>query len=308
MRSLALVVVCVVGLGCGRDEERGPFEQLESAVWRLVNRSHTGADGIFVQATLHTMAFELAQAYARAEKEGLDQGQLKSRLQTLIHTFVDAKYPAEDGTDINNLYLQYLVFVDPDFDAGNPLEKKVFDAFRANYIRQLLDKVYDRNQPTLRREYDERWGITLYSRLVFSIYLDNKESDLSPAIADIGERTFLLDDQGQRYRSSGLAGPYPYKGSRPKSETLEGEAIYQLFFPNRKSDRKTPIITKDSKYIELVIEGLGDVPERRLRWDFPLQYPELRLSRPAGTDSLAAPIEIGDEATPLPPTRLGGDK
>ena len=40
---------------------------------QYVNRSATGGDGIFVQATLRSFAYEIANIYANAEREGLDQ-------------------------------------------------------------------------------------------------------------------------------------------------------------------------------------------------------------------------------------------
>ena len=277
-------ILCLLFVACAPVKEPGPFEQVEQQVWRIVNRSHTGRDGIFVQATMRTFAYEIVSLYAKAEQEDLDQEQLLSRLREFIYRYVDGHYPFQDGTDINSLYYQYLVYVNRSFDASNPIEKKVFDNWRAEYVRRVLGEVYDHKYPLLRHKYDERWGPTLYSRFVFYIYLDNSESDLSPRIDDIGSRVFLIDQEGNRYAPSGQAGPYPYEFDRPKQPVLEGKVVFRLFFPNRKADRRTPIVDPKTRHLDLVIENLGEEPERRLRWDLPFEYPEL----PATTLGAAA--------------------
>jgi hypothetical protein len=274
------VLVLVAGmLGCAEEVPPGPFEVMEDQTWQVVNRGHRGEDGIYLQATWRTFAYEIARSYERAERQDLDQGQLESRLRELIHSFIDARYPMTDGTDINNLYLQYLVYINDDFDPTNPLQKAQFDAWRSEYVRRLMGRVYDIKYPLLRDDYDERWGRTLYSRLVFSIYLDNTESDQRPYVADIGEKTFLVDEEGNRYSPSGTSGPYPYEFDRPEKEYLDGKLVYRLFFPNRREDRKTPIVTSKSKHLELLVEGVGGVPVRTLRWDLPLTYPEAPARR-----------------------------
>ncbi|SVD20021.1 uncharacterized protein METZ01_LOCUS372875, partial [marine metagenome] len=259
------------------EEEKppGPFEVTEDIVWRVVNRSHTGADGIFVQATFRTFAYEVSRLYAEAEKAGLEHEQLQSRLRELVYAFIDGSYPMEDGTDINNLYFQYLIYVNDQFDLTNPLERAQFNVWRGEYVRRLLGIVSDRKYPLLRSTYDERWGRTCYSRLVFTVYISSQESELRPQIADIGARTCLIDEEGNRYLPSGTAGPYPYEFDRPEMDVLDGEVVYRVFFPNRRADRKTPIVSDESKKIELVIERLGSEPERRLTWNLPLQYPEM---------------------------------
>ena len=268
------LILCLLLPACAPDSEPGPFEQVEQQVWRIVNRSHTGSDGIFVQATMRTFAYEIVSLYARAEQESLDQEQLLSRFREFIYQYVDGHYPFQDGTDINSLYYQYLVYVNRSFDASNPIEKKVFDNWRSEYVRRLLGEVYDHKYPLLRNNYDQRWGPTLYSRFVFYIYLDNSESDLSPRIDDIGSRVFLIDEEGNRYSPSGQAGPYPYEFDRPKKPILEGKVVFRLFFPNRKADRRTPIVDAGTRHLDLVIENLGEEPERRLRWELPFDYPQ----------------------------------
>lgn len=279
MRTALLVLSCAAAIGCAQIDPPGPFAQAEEKVWRIVNRATRGRDGIFVQATLRSFAYEIANAYANAERQGLDQEQLESRLSQFIYGYVDGDYPIEDGTDINSLYFQYLVYVNPSFDTGNPLQKRVFDVWRDEYVQRLIRLIYDVKFPLLRHLYDERWGITLYSRLVFDIYLDNEESEQTPRIDDIGSRTFLEDDEGNRYSPSGLAGPYPHEYFRPKQKILKGNAVYRLHFPNHKADRRRPIVGPNTEYVELVIVGLGEEPERRVRWELPLQYPEVENKR-----------------------------
>ncbi len=271
-------------------EGPGPFERTEERVWRLANRSHTGADGIFVQATFRTFAYEIARIYAEAEIAGLGQEQVTSRLREFVYACIDAPYPMEDGTDVNSLYYQYLVYVNPEFDVSNPIQKTQFDTWRAQYVRRLLGILYDSKYPLLRPVYDERWGYGLYSRLVFSIYIDGEESGAHPYIADIGDRTFLIDEGGVRHAPSGTAGAYPYEFDRPDHDHLKKTAVYRLYFPNRHPDRSTPILTAASKRVSLVIEGLGSDPERRLDWDLPLSYPPMPARR------LVPPVEA--ESTP----------
>ena len=278
-RVLLLCWICAAGTGCALELSEGPFARVGQEVWRTVNRSHRGADGVLVQAALHTFAYEIAHAYARAEREDLGQEQLEFRIKQLLYSYVDGTYPAEDGTDINSLYFQYLIYVNPSFDARNPLQKRAFDIWRAEYIRRVVDAIYDPKFPILRDRYDDRWGLTLYSRLVFTVYLSSGESQLKPYIADIGARTFLVNQQGVRFQPSGTFNFYPYESDRPEGEVLDGKTYYRVFFPNRKSDDKTPIVGLDDEYLELQIENLGDVPLRTLRWELPLEYPEMPARR-----------------------------
>jgi|GEM_PF-500302 hypothetical protein len=284
MRTALFALACAA-MGCAQVDPPSPFAQAEEKVWRTVNRSATGRDGIFVQATLRSFAYEIASFYANAEREGLDQEQLESRLSQFVYGYVDSDYPMEDGTDINSLYLQYLIYLNPSFDPSNPLQKRVFNVWRGDYVQRLVRRIYDVKFPLLRHQYDERWGVTLYSRLVFDVYLDNQESELRPNIDDIGSRTFLQDDEGNRYSPSGLAGPYPHEFYRPRNRILKKNAVYRLHFPNRKADRQTPIVGPETKYMELVIVGLGEEPERTVRWELPLEYAEVvskRLDPAAG--------------------------
>jgi hypothetical protein len=279
-RHAALLIPVLVALAavaaCGPEPTPpGPFELAEEAAWRQVNSSHEGADGIFVQGQLRTFAYEIASAYARAAKEDLSQEQLEYRLRQVIHSYIDGTYPLSDGTDINSLFYQYLVYVNPAYEAGNPLQKQVFGNWRSEFVRRLIDRIYDRMLPVLRNEYDDRWGVALYSRLVFIVYLKNEGDAPPPPIADIGSRTILVDEAGNRYAPSGTAGAYPYDSDRPATDMLSDEAVYRVFFPNRRADKRTPIVAAGTRSLALEIEGLGDVPVRRLEWQLPFTYPEL---------------------------------
>ena len=274
IRPQLLYLLPLIVLGCSPDQSKGRFAQVEDEAWQSVNRKKTGSDGIYVQATLRTFAYEIAHSYARAEEENLGQEQLEFRLKQLIHSYVDGTYPPEDGTDLNNLYIQYLVFVDPNFNPENPLEKQKFIAFRDAFISRVVGTIYDPKYPMLRDHYDERWGVTLFDRLVFVVYLNGENAENEPDIQDIGSRTFLVDEQGNRYTPSGTAGPYPYKSDSPETPNLIDKAYYRVFFPNRKGKNiRTPIVNSDTKSIELHIEGLGTDPLRILQWELPINYP-----------------------------------
>jgi len=264
----------VVLLGCSTDYSKGRFEQIEDEAWQNVNRKKTGSDGIYVQATLRTFAYEIAHSYARAEKENLGQEQLVFRLKQLIHSYVDGTYPTEDGTDLNSLYLQYLVFVDPNFNPDNPLEKQKFITFRDAFVSRIIGTIFDPKYAMFRDYYDERWGVTLFDRLVFVVYLNGEDAKNEPNIEDIGSRTFLVDEDGNRYSPTGTAGSYPYESDRPETPNLIDKAYYRVFFPNRKGENiRVPIVNSETKSIELHIEGLGTEPLRKLRWELPINYP-----------------------------------
>ena len=274
-RALFLLWIGLVATGCSSGLSEGPYAGVEREVWRTVNSSHRGRGGVLVQATLRTFAYEIAHAYARAEHEDLGQEQLEYRIKRVIYSYVDGTYPASDGTDINSLYLQYLIYVNPSFNARNPIQKQAFDTWRGEYVRRVVGVIYDRKFQILRNIYDDRWGLTLYSRLVFTIFLSNEESLLKPEIADIGSRTFLVNQRGERFEPSGTFNAYPYESDRPEGEVLDGKTYYRVFFPNRKADKKTPIIEPDDEYLELHIKGLGSEPQRTLRWELPFEYPEM---------------------------------
>lgn len=296
----AIVLLAVSLVACGPEAEKpDSFERVEEAVWREVNSSHEGSDGIFVQAQLRAFAYEIASEYAEAARDSLSQEQLEYRLRQLIHSYVDGTYPVADGTDINNLFYQYLVYVNPDFDRQNPLHQQLFSNWRREVVRRLVDRIYDPKLPVLRNRYDSRWGLTLFSRLVFIVYLRNESSGLTPRIADIGSRTYLVDAAGNRYEPSGNSGPYPYQTDRPATEILRDEAVYRVFYPNRKADRETPIITPDTPMMALEIHGLGEVPVRRMEWDLPLDLPELPQRR---LPSEHADTDGGNEERPGTPT------
>ena len=287
-RALFLLWISWTVAGCGSGSSQGPYTQAEQQVWRVVNSSHRGSDGVLIQATLRTFAYEIAHAYARAEREDLGQEQLEYRIKRLIHSYVDGTSPAEDGTDINSLYLQYLYSVDRDFDPQNSLQKQTYDIWHSTYVNRLVNTVYDTKFQVLRNTYEQHWGLTLYSRLVFIVFLSNEESQLKPPIADIGGRTFLVNQRGERFKASGLFDTYPYESDRPEGEVLDGKDYYRVFFPNRKDDKKTPIVAPDDEYFELHIEGLGDESLRTLRWNLPLEYPKLAERKLPSDDEVFA--------------------
>ena len=279
-RCAGPVLTVLMLAACGPEPvQKPPFARAEESLWRQTNRSHQGSDGIFVQAELRTFAYEIASAYAAAEAESLSQEQLEYRLKQLVHSYVDGSYPLQDGTDINSLFYQYLVYVDPAFDPRNPLQRQVFGAWRNQYVRRVIDGIYNPSLPVLRRRYDDRWGLTLFSRLVAIVYLNAEESALEPAIADIGSRTLLVDPDGDRYTPSGLAGPYPYETDRPAVDVLQDEAVYRVFYPNRRPGTTEAIVTPETRFLELEIHDLGAEKVRTLRWNLPFHYPELPARR-----------------------------
>ena len=147
--ALLLLCIALLATGCGSGSSQGPYAKVEQEVWREVNAGQRGSDGVSVQATLNTFAYEISRAYARAEREDLGQEQLEYRIKRAIYAYVDGTYPAADGTDINSLYFQYLVYVNPSFDARNPLQKKQFDIWRDLYVQRLVDAI--RRVPCRRR-------------------------------------------------------------------------------------------------------------------------------------------------------------
>ena len=74
--------------------------------------------------------------------------------------------------------------------------------------------------------------------------------------------------------------------AQPK--VLDGKTYYRVFFPNRKDDKKPPIVAPNDQYFELHIEGLGDEPFRALRWDLPLAYPKLAERKLPSDDEVFA--------------------
>ena len=99
MRHVLVATAAAVVVGsCTSQEQPGPFEQAESDAWRVVNRSHRGEDGIFVQATLRTFAYEIASMYARAEREELDQQQLENIVTERLQTQLCIQWLVENST------------------------------------------------------------------------------------------------------------------------------------------------------------------------------------------------------------------
>ncbi len=228
--------------------------------------------GIYVQATFRTFAFEIASLCRKAERKKWERSEINSKISQTIKSFINADYPETDGTDINNIYYQYLMYVDSSLDILNPIDMQKFFNFKRHYVDRLTDEIYDVKYNFLRNRYDERWGYALYSRLVFSVHLENRIAKTAPYIRWIGRNTFLVDDKGNRYSPSGVDDPYPYKFDRPRSDRLHDTDDYRVFFPNKTKDGK-PIIDSDTKFIKLVIQDLGDVTQREFIWYLPLSYP-----------------------------------
>ena len=277
-------VVCL--LGCSRQgPQKKPMEILYDRVFGMLTRHRTEGD-VYVQVTFRPFAFEVLRLHRDAERYEWARDQLRDKLRRHVEGFESANYPASDGTDINNLFYQYLIYVNPSFDTMNPMHRDHFENFKKHHVEQVLRKVYDITKKMLRSRYDERWGYAQYSRLVFTVQLEDRGAASHP-IADIGRRTILVDEQGNRYRSSGMSGPYPYAFDHPRSDVLEGSDGYRVFFPNRKSDG-TPVVTEDTRAVRLIIENLGGVEERVFTWDLPFPYPE--LSRHSFSDTTRSQI------------------
>ena len=75
--AFLLLSIVLMANGCGSGPSQGPYTRVEQEVWREVNAGHRGSDGVSVQATLNTFAYEISRAYARAEREDLGQEQLE---------------------------------------------------------------------------------------------------------------------------------------------------------------------------------------------------------------------------------------
>ncbi|RKY66287.1 MAG: hypothetical protein DRQ02_09070 [Candidatus Latescibacterota bacterium] len=255
--------------GCTQSPPPVTYQQIFRKTFNLVTRGET-AGGVYVQVTFRTFAFELAGLYSQAEKFGWDRIQLESKIKETIDYFATSEYPPEEELGLRNLYQIYTALF-PLFEPNNPLHRKQYENFRKDYVRRILKRIYEGN--ILRNYYTDKWGYEKYDRLDFSIYLENKGTE-PPVIADIGQRTFLEDEAGNRYRPIGLFDPYPHDFDRPRQSTLKDSDRYRVFFVNRKTDGNR-IITKQTRFIKLIIENLGKRAERGFRWDLPFEYPEI---------------------------------
>ncbi len=263
-------MLCISALECGGKEAPSPIQRMYSQVLQAVARSRE-VEGTYVQVIFRTTAFELARLYAEAEEKGWDENQIRAKLRYLVLVFVDSPYPPNDRGLLS--FYQIYKALDPGFDPGNPVQRAQYEVFRNRYVDKVVDQMLNPRLPGLRERYLEEWGYDLYGRLVFSFFLENRGGNAFP-VKDIGGRIFLEDDKGNRYRPFGLAGPYPYEYDRPRVDSLETTAHFRLFFVNRRSDGRPPIVREDTKYIRLVIEDWGGQPFWEFRWDLPLRYPE----------------------------------
>jgi hypothetical protein len=272
MIRLGLIAAVCIVLGCGpAGVEKTPVEKTYDKVARLVSRSDEQG-GIYVQVAFQTFAFEVMRLYKEAERGGWTDEQLESKVRRIVTTFADSEYPADDG-GIAGFYRVYNAVYGA-LDLSNPLEKRQYAMLRNRYVQKVADRVFNRKAPRLRTRYNEEWGYAQYGRLVFSVYVENRGSHPEPVV-DLGSRTFLEDEAGNRYAARGMAGAYPYLFDMPQFDRLEASDRYRVFFVNRKAGEKKPIIAEDTPFVKLIITGLGNVPEREFVWDLPFVYPKL---------------------------------
>ncbi|RKY57171.1 MAG: hypothetical protein DRP94_09500, partial [Candidatus Latescibacterota bacterium] len=266
MRLWISILLCTA-VGCVHREAPPPALRMYSQVLRQVARS-LEFEGTYVQVIFRTTAFEIARLYAEAEKKGWDEGQIRGKLRYLVLVFVDSPYPPGGLLSFYQIYKA----LDPSFDPENPLQRAQYEVFRNRYVDKVVDTFLNPALPSLRERYLEEWGYDLYGRLVFSFYLENRGGKAFP-VKDIGRHIFLEDDKGNEYRPVGLAGPYPYDYDVPP-ESLETTARFRLFFVNRRSDGRPPIVREDTRQLKLVIEDWGGRPRWEFAWDLPFRYPE----------------------------------
>lgn len=272
MSRLVLIAALGIVVGCGpAGVEKTPMEKTYNEVFNMVTRSDERG-GIYVQVTFRTFAFEIMRLYMEAERGGWTDEQLESKVRRVVSTFADSEYPEDDG-GIVSFYKVYNAVYGA-LDLANPLEKGQYEMLRNRYVQKVADRVFDRKYPRLRTRYNEEWGYDQYGRLVFSVYVENRGGQPEP-IVDIGNRTFLEDDAGNRYVARGMSGAYPYLFDMPQFERIEASDRYRVFFVNRKVGEKGPIIGERTAFVKIVIVGLGNVPQREFVWELPFVYPKL---------------------------------
>ena len=288
MIRLGLIVALCVIAGCApAGVEKTPMEKTYDKVFGLVTRSDEQG-GTYVQVTFRTFAFKITWLYMEAERGGWTDEQLESKIRQNVSTFADSEYPAGDG-GIASFYKVYNAVYGA-LDRSNPLEKRQYEMLRNRYVRKVTDRVFDRKYPRLRTRYNEEWGYDQYGRLVFSVYVENRGGQPEP-IVDLGNRTFLEDDVGNRYAARGMAGAYPHLFDMPQFERIETSDRYRVFFVNRRVEGKGPVIGERTAFVKLVIVGLGNVPEREFVWDLPLVYPKLP-SEEASADTVRTKVRF----------------
>ena len=190
------VACCTVWWGCEEADPPGPFELVEMETWKATNKSHLGRDGILCKRPSAPSLTKSPSCTRPPKNRDSTSPSSKAASASSSTCSSMAAIRSRTAPISTTSTLQYLVYVDRDFDPTNPLEKSKFDVWRAQYIRQLVSKIYDHKYPLLRHTYDERWGVTLFSRLVFQVYIDNSESELRPRVSDIGDHIFLVDEEG----------------------------------------------------------------------------------------------------------------
>ncbi|MFH1006810.1 MAG: hypothetical protein V1800_04815 [Candidatus Latescibacterota bacterium] len=281
IRLTWIAVLCILG-GCrSAGVEKTPVEKTYDQVARLVTRSEEQG-GVYVQVAFRTFTFEVMRLCMEAERGGWTDEQLESQTRSIVTSFAESEYPSGDG-GIAGFYKLYGKGYGA-LDLSNPMEKRQYEMLRNRYVQKVSDRVFDKNYPRLRARYNDEWGYPQYGRLVFSVYVENRGGQPEPVV-DLGSRTFLEDETGNRYPARGTAGAYPYLFDMPQFDRLETSDRYRVFFVNRRLGENRPIIEEETAFVKLVITGLGAVPERAFVWDLPLGYPKLP-SETATADTL----------------------
>lgn len=227
---------------------------------------------ILIGILFDTTAFELVKFYKEAELQLEGKEYVNQKLVESIKEFTSKSYPDDSEAKIGLFSIFRKEFKKKngtEFNISNKKHEEAYYEYESNYIQGVIDSFNKHKK--LQLNYHPDWGYQKYDRLVFKIYLKNLSSN-QPYIADIGKRTFIEDDKGNIYKPEGLVGPYPYTFDKPKLKSLIYEDRYRLFFPTHYKGK--PIITKDTKYIKLVIYDLNGVEERELIWEIPFKYPQ----------------------------------
>jgi len=82
---------------------------------------------------------------------------------------------------------------------------------------------------------------------------------------DVATRSVLIDDKGKQYKAIGwkeLPSPMPMMASHHR--------LGILFFP-KVDEKGRPVMGKQTGWVEVVMKNLGEVKERRFRWELPLE-------------------------------------
>ncbi|MFQ6617717.1 MAG: hypothetical protein ACE5QV_03415 [Fidelibacterota bacterium] len=114
------------------------------------------------------------------------------------------------------------------------------------------------------KEYEEQYRYP--GSLAFLVKINTHTMDTGEFI--IENLCILRDDSGNEYKPTGwleLPSPMPAMASHHRAGIL--------FFPSSNPDG-TPVISTETKYIEVIMKNVGLVEERNFRWKLPLSQPE----------------------------------